>query len=386
MKMSCKLSAMTFSLVGLCAFANAALAQTPEPELDAVVQNGARHVMQAYAVPGMAIAISVNGKQHFYNFGVASKVTQAPVTPDTLFEVGSISKVFTATLATYAQAKGQLSLNDTVATYEPELQGTPFGKVTLTHLATHTAGGFPLQVPDSVQDERQLMDYLKAWKPVFPAGTQRSYANPSIGMLGVIAAKSMNMPFTQAMEQHLFPALGLNSTYLTVPASKMPLYAQGYNKDDEPVRLNPGVLGNEAYGVKTTARDLVHFTELSLGQGNASPLIRRALTDTRTGYFRVGPMTQDLIWEQYAYPVELKSLRVGNSNKMAYENNGAIALNPPLAPQQAVWVNKTGSTNGFGGYAVFVPSEQKSIVILANKNYPNDARVELAYDIFKALN
>ena len=97
-------------------------------------------------------------------------------------------------------------------------------------------------------------------------------------------------------------------------------------------------------------------------------------------------MTQDLIWEQYAYPVELKSLRVGNSNKMAYENNGAIALNPPLAPQQAVWVNKTGSTNGFGGYAVFVPSEQKSIVILANKNYPNDARVELAYDILKALN
>ena len=386
MQMSRKLSGIALSIAGLCAFANVALADKSAPALDAVVQSGAEQVMQQYAVPGLAIAVSVNGKQHFYNFGVASKATQAPVTPDTLFEVGSVSKVFTATLATYAQAKGQLSLTDTVAKYEPTLDGTPFGKVMLAHLATHTAGGFPLQVPDSVQNEQQLMAYLKAWKPVYPTGTQRSYANPSIGMLGVIAAKSLHLPFTQAMEQQLFPALGLKSSYLTVPASKMGLYAQGYNKQDEPVRLNPGVLGNEAYGMKTTARDLIHFTELSLGQGEASSEIRRALTDTRTGYFQVGPMVQDLIWEQYPYPVELKSLLVGNSNKMAYENNGAIALNPPLAPQQAVWVNKTGSTNGFGAYAVFVPAEQKAIVILANKNYPNDARVELAYKILKALN
>lgn len=383
MKMTSTLSALTLSLVGLYAFASNAQAQGTA--LDTVVQNGAKHVMSEYAVPGLVIAVSVNGKQHFYNFGVASKASKQPVTPDTLFEVGSVSKLFTATLATYAQAQGKLSLSDTVGKYEPELEGTPFGKVTLVHLATHTAGGFPLQVPDNVQNERQLMDYLKSWKPAYPMGTQRSYANPSIGMLGVIAAKSLNMPFTQAMEQQLFPELGLNSTYLTVPDNKMALYAQGYDKQDAPVRLNSGVLGNEAYGVKTSARDLIHFTELNLGQGETSPLMRKALTDTHTGYFRVGPMTQDLIWEQYPYPVELKSLLAGNSNKMAYENNDVIALNPPLAPQQAVWVNKTGSTGGFGAYTVFVPAEQKAIVILANKNYPNDARVKLAYEVLKAL-
>ena len=383
MKMTCKLSALALSLIGLCSFASSALAMGSD--LDAVVQNGARHVMQEYAVPGLVIAVSANGKQHFYSFGVASKASKEPVTPDTLFEVGSVSKLFTATLATYAQAQGKLWLSDTVGKYEPELEGTPFGKVTLAHLATHTAGGFPLQLPDSVQDERQLMDYLKRWKPAYPMGTQRSYANPSIGMLGVIAAKSLNLPFTQAMEQQLFPALGLHNTYYTVPASKMTLYAQGYDKQDAPVRLNSGVLGNEAYGVKTSARDLIHFTELNLGQGETSPQIRKALADTHIGYFRVGPMTQDLIWEQYPYPVELKSLLEGNSNNMAYENNDAIALNPPLAPQQAVWVNKTGSTGGFGAYAVFVPAKQKSIVILANKNYPNDARVKLAYEVLKAL-
>lgn len=380
MRQPLKHTVSTLLLSGLCAMSMPAVYAS----LDSTVRDAAQAVMQQYNVPGLAIAISVEGQQHFYNFGVASKMTATKVTSDTLFEVGSISKTLTATLATYAQANGQLSLTKTVSTYLPELRNTPFGNVTLIGLATHTAGGFPLQVPDDVQNDTQLMAYLKAWQPTYPQGTQRSYANPSIGMLGVIAAKSLDLPFTQVMEQQLFPELGLTSSYYTVPEGKMALYAQGYDKQDAPVRLNSGVLGNEAYGLKTTARDLIHFTELNLGRGEASPLLRKALNDTHTGYFRIGPMTQDLIWEQYPYPVELKSLLVGNSNKMAYENNGAIALNPPLPPQQAVWVNKTGSTSGFGGYAVFVPAAQKAIVILANKNYPNDARVELAYKILKA--
>ena len=48
------------------------------------------------------------------------------------------------------------------------------------------AAGFPLQVPDEVQDNRQLMEYFKTWQPSYPAGTQRTYANPSIGALGMI--------------------------------------------------------------------------------------------------------------------------------------------------------------------------------------------------------
>ena len=72
----------------------------------------------------------------------------------------------------------------------PELQGSEFAKMTLVNLATHTAGGFPLQVPDAVQTMAQLMDYLKAWTPQYAPGTRRTYANPGIGMLGVVAARS----------------------------------------------------------------------------------------------------------------------------------------------------------------------------------------------------
>ncbi|WP_262498685.1 class C beta-lactamase [Pseudomonas sp. WS 5071] len=353
--------------------------------LDATVQEAANAVMQAYNVPGLAIGISVNGKQQFYTYGVASKADATPVTADTLFEVGSISKTLTATLAAYAQANGQLSLNETVGSYLPELRNTPFGNVTLIGLATHTAGGFPLQVPDDVQNDAQLMDYLIAWQPAYPQGTQRSYANPSIGMLGMITAKRMHLPYTQALQDQLLPALGMKNSYLQVPASEMPRYAQGYNKEDAPVRLAGGVLADEAYGLKTTVRDLTHFAELNAGMGQVSKTLRRALNATHTGYFRVGPMTQDLVWEQYPYPVRLGALLEGNASQMVYETQPVVALDPPLAPQREVWINKTGSTNGFGGYIAFVPAKKQAVVILANKNYPNEARVKLAHTLLQAL-
>jgi beta-lactamase class C len=362
-----------------------AMAAAAPSRIDIAVTDAAKAVMQQYNIPGLAIALTVDGRQHFYNFGVASKDTQTKVSSDTLFELGSISKTLTATLATYAQASGQLSLNDHPGKYLPQIKGSAFDQVTLMNLGTHTAGGFPLQVPDAVQNTAQLMEYLQAWQPQYPAGAKRTYANPSIGMLGMITAKAMNMPFEQTMEQQLLPGLGLGNTWLTVPASKMPLYAQGYDKQDQPIRLQGGVLGAEAYGIKSSARDMLHFVEANMAMTPVEPPIKQALAQTHIGYFKVGAMTQALVWEQYAYPVSLETLLEGNANKMVFETQLVTVINPPIAPLQNAWINKTGSTNGFGGYVAFVPEKKTGIVILANKNYPNAARVELAYGILSGL-
>lgn len=367
-------------------FTHLAGAAQAEQEFDAKVRDAARQVMQQYNIPGLSIAVTSNGQQHFYNYGVASRETAQAVSGDTLFELGSISKTFTATLATYAQANGQLSLGDHPGKYLPQLKGSAFDNVRLIDLATHTAGGFPLQVPNEVQNNEQLMAYLQAWQPQYPAGSKRTYANPSIGMLGMITAKAMNTPFERAMEQQLFPKIGLTNSYLNVPADKMKSYAQGYNKQDAPVRLQGGVLGNEAYGMKSSSKDLLRFIELNINAGKAESTLAKAITDTHVGYFNVGEMTQDLIWEQYPYPASLETLQEGNSNKMAYETQPASPISPPLKSQQSVWINKTGSTNGFGGYVAFVPEKRIGVVILANKNYPNEARVKLAYEILQGLN
>ncbi|MCI3946401.1 beta-lactamase [Pseudomonas syringae] len=365
---------------GLVLVSSIAFAEDDPTAFDTFVQTEAGKVMQQNSIAGMSIAITRNGKQQFYNYGVASKAEGQPVSSDTLFELGSISKTFTATLATWAQANGQLSLAQSIDTYIPQLQATRLGKVPVYHLGTHTAGGFPLQVPDKVQNARQLMAYFKAWQPEYLPGTHRTYANPSVGLLGMVAARSMKMPFEDALQQRLFPALGLNSTYVTVPDGKQALYAQGYNKLDEPVRVNPGPLAAQAYGVKSSSRDLIRFIEANIGLGQYDAPLRRALNDTRIGYFRVGSMTQDLIWEQYSMPVHLGPLLEGNASGML-NTLKTDAIEPPLAAQPAAWINKTGSTNGFGGYVAFIPEKQLGIVILANKNYPNEERVKLAYRI-----
>jgi len=361
--------------------AGCGLAQAGQAETDSKVDEAVQAVMREHGIAGMSIAVTRNGTQHFYNYGVASRQTGRRADSDTLYEIGSISKTYTATLAAYAQARGRLALSDSPAKYLPELAGSDFAKLSLINLGTHTTGGFPLQVPDAVTNQAQMMAYLKAWKPEHAAGTYRTYANPSIGMLGVVAAKSLNRPFKAAMERDLFPKLGLTSTYIDVPAARVADYAQGYNKQDVPVRVNPGVLADEAYGVKTSARDLLRFVDANMGLNLADAELRGAIAQTHVGYYQLGDMTQDLAWEQLRYPATLDALLTANAGNYNSQSQPVTALNPPLPPQEAVWINKTGSTNGFGGYVAFVPSKKLGIVILANRNYPNEARVRLAYRI-----
>lgn len=309
-------------VVAQASAAQASPTATPAPakadRATAAVDAAVAEVMRQYGIDGMAIGVSHNGEQRFFNYGDASRQPRRAVSSDTLFELGSISKTFTVTLAAYAQATGRLSLDDSPAKWVPELQGSEFAKLTLVNLATHTAGGFPLQVPDAVQNTAQLMDYLKAWTPQYAPGTKRTYANPSIGMLGVAAARALGEPYVAAMEQQLFPKLGLRDTYLEVPPRKMPDYAQGYDKQDAPVRVNPGVLADEAYGVKSSARDMLRFVEINLGAAPVDATLQRAIAETHTGYYQLGAMTQDLVWEQYRYPVSLDDLVHGNSAQVAF--------------------------------------------------------------------
>lgn len=372
------------SVLALVLPAAAQAAPPDEAAVRHVVDAAVAPVMDAFAIPGMAIGISVDGRSQVLDYGLASTATRKPVDASTLFELGSISKTFTATLAAWAEAQGRLSLDEKVATYLPAMQGRPFGQVRLVDLATHTAGGFPLQVPDEVEaDPAKLDGWLAAWKPAYPAGTQRSYANPSIGMLGAIAARRLDMDFGRAMEDRLFPALGLKHSFVDLPASARADLALGTSSEGKPINLKGGVLGREAYGMRATAGDVLRFVEAQLGQVRLEAALKQAIATTRTARYQAGPMTQDLVWEQYLLPVGLPALLEGNGQKMILETTPVKAVSPTL--RSDVWVNKTGSTNGFGNYVAFIPVQRLGIVILANRNYPITERVKLAHRILTAL-
>ena len=355
-----------------------------DARLKAITDAAIKPVMEKNGIPGLAVGISVDGENHVFTYGVMSKSTGQPVTPQTLFELGSISKTFTVTLSTYAETQGKLSLSGKVEDYLPSMKGKPFGDVTLMHLGTHTAGGFPLQVPDNVETEPQLLAYLKAWKPAYKAGTHRTYANPSIGMLGYVTAKAMGQSYDSAMQDVLFPALGLKSTFTVVPKAKMADYAQGYKRTGEPARMTPAILSSEAYGVRSTATDMIRFVNANMGLEKLDGKLQQAIANTHTGYFSVGAMTQDMIWEQYGYPAALKTLIETNSGALL-KTVPVSEVSPPMKTRGDVFINKTGSTNGFGAYVAFIPEQKLGIVILANKNYPNEDRVAVAYEILNGL-
>nr|WP_243849497.1 class C beta-lactamase [Paraburkholderia rhizosphaerae] len=374
-------------LYTLCIAPLAAHAQTPARDrIQHAVDDAIRPMMAKDRIPGVAVGIIVDGKPAVYNFGVASTQTRKPITNDTLFELGSVTKTFTATLAAWAQVNDQLSLSDSVGKHLPSLRGSPFGNVSLLNLGTHTPGGLPLQVPDEITTDAQLMRYFKAWRPAYAPGTRRTYSNPGIGTLGLITATSIGQDFDSLIDQRLFPALGLKSSFIDIPMDRAADYAQGYTKNGKPIRMGGGVLASEAYGVKSTAADMLRFVEANMKLITLEdPRLQRAITATHTGYFSAGPMTQDLIWEQYPYPVTLKSLLEGNSPAMALDATPVTAIEPPLPPLDNVWINKTGSTNGFGAYVAFVPARRIGIVILGNRNFPIEDRVAAAYQILSSL-
>ena len=340
-------------------------------------------LMSAHDVPGMAVGVIVDGEPHVFTYGVASKETGAPVTEATLFEIGSVSKVFTATLAAYAQAAGHLSLDDHPGQYLPTLKGRPINQATLLHLGTYTAGGLPLQFPAEVTDDASTMDYLRSWQPVAAPGAQRDYSNPSPGLLGLAAARAMDGDFAALMQSSVFRAFGMADSFIRVPEHRMADYAWGY-RGDRPVRVNPGPLDQQAYGVKATAPDLLRFVLGNLDPDALEPAMRRAVKATQAGYFRVGPMEQGLGWERYPQAASREWLLGGNAREMAFEPQPAYRLNGQ-GGDGSYFFNKTGSTGGFGAYVAFVPAEKFGIVLLANRGFPNSDRIEAALMIREQL-
>jgi beta-lactamase class C len=373
------------ALACLCFLPLTSRAAADAAAIRGAVDKAIKPLMAQHDVPGIAVAVTVDGQAMFFNYGLASKEQHIPVSENTLFELGSVSKTFTATLACYAKGQGKLSFDEHSGTYIPQLKGSAIDRASLLELATYTAGGLPLQMPDEVGDDAQMLAYFRGWTPDAAPGTQRRYSNPSIGLFGHVAAIALQSGFADAVEGRLFPALGLEHSYIRVPAAAMADYAWGYNSANKPVRVNPGVFDAEAYGVKSSAADMIRFMQANIDPGQLTESMRQAVACTHTGYFQSGDTVQGLGWEQYRAPVSLAQLQEGNGEKMSRGLNAAARLQPPQAPARGTLFNKTGATGGFGAYVLFVPDKRIGIVMLANKNYPIAARVQAAHAILAQL-
>jgi beta-lactamase class C len=310
-------------------------------QLRLMVDGTIRPLMSRHNIPGMAVALAVDGRSYVFNYGVSSKQTRAPVTDSTIFEIGSISKMFTTTLAAYAQATGRLSLEEHPGQYLPRLKGRPIDRATLLNLGTYTAGGLPLQFPDEVGDDEAAIAYLQAWQADAPPGTVRQYSNPSIGLLGMVTAAALKDRFATLVQTQLLQKFGMSHSHIHVPARAMADYAWGY-RQGKPVRVNPGPMDEPAYGIKSTASDMLRFVQANLDPSELDAPLRHAVEATQVGYFRASSMVQGFGWEQFPYPLSRELLLGGNAAEVIFDPNPV----QPVGPQWAVaprLFDKTGS-------------------------------------------
>ena len=326
----------------------------------------------------MAVALTIDGQSHFFNYGVASRETGTPVSEQTLFEIGSISKTFTATLALYAQELGVLSMDDHPGRYITQLRDHPIDQARLLDLGLYTAGGLPLQFPDQITEPEGMIRYFQRWTPDAEPGTERRYSNPSIGLLGHITGLALGRDFTDVVESRLLPELGIEQTRIRVPDDAMPRYAWGSTATGDPIRVGPGMFDAEAYGIKSSAADMIRFVQLNIDPTALEGPLRHAIEGTQVGYVQVGGMVQGIGWEQYPYPVSLERLLAGNSPAVVMEPHPVARYVDAPGP---TLYNKTGSTNGFGAYVAFVPERRIGIVMLANRNFPVADRVRAIHAI-----
>ena len=215
------------------------------------VDDYARAQQKARKLPGAAVAVVKNGRiVKAAGYGVASLELPAPVTAETVFEIGSISKQFTADAVLLLVEDGRLRLDDPISKYV-ERAPPAWAAITIRHILTHTAGLPDFDTGDIGFSYRR--DYtadefvaLMAARPLqFTPGDRWAYAN-AFPLLGIAIERASGMPYTSFVEERIFKKLGLASARFKINGAVVPNRADGYALVDGDYRhgetLRPGVI------------------------------------------------------------------------------------------------------------------------------------------------
>jgi CubicO group peptidase (beta-lactamase class C family) len=223
------------------------LAQT----VDAVVQAE----MRQSGVPGISVELAKQGTLLYAKgYGQADLSSGQPVGPGTVFEIGSITKQFTAALILKLQEQQKLSVNDPLAKYLPEYQFPP--GITLRMLLNHTSGladftNFPQLGPwvkHGVSEQTILTAVAQAGLQ-FQPGTQYQYSNSNFFALGTIIERITNQSYASYLQQSIFQPLGLHATYYDLPPAGVA--AAGYANNG--MGIGPAIIWDRSAAFATGA-------------------------------------------------------------------------------------------------------------------------------------
>ena len=225
-------------------------------------------------VPGVGVGVLADGAERHEAFGVTSVENPLDITPDTRFQIGSISKTFTGTAVLYLVADGLLELDRPVRAYLPELElARPEAaqRVTLRHLLSHTAGWVGDYFEDTGWGDdavRRYVERMGALPQLTPVGTLWSYNNAGFALAGRVVEVVTGEPFEQVVKRLVLDPLGLTASTYWPWEVMTERFAVGHEGDEGGVRVaRPWPIGRSAHpagGITSTTRDLLRYARLHL--------------------------------------------------------------------------------------------------------------------------
>ena len=319
------------------------------------IQNLLDNAQRTSRAPGISVAILIEGETHFFSSGVANLETEILADEETLWEIASIAKSFTAVGILYLEEQGLLSLTDSIETHLPWFtlqyrgQTIDMQEVRLYHFLHHTSGFTnrrhpnPLlagsRIPDTLQDTVEVfVDANLAFMP----GTQFEYGNVNYNVLGLVIESVSGQSYEAFMEEQIFGPLGLASTFADRDAAySTNRFAQGCRSDfvffQRPFD-SPEARGSKPTGhLISSAQDMARWMGIHLGMVVDIPEIFERII-----------------------------ARAHEPGQSVAEGDGTFyAAGWEVSADRAI-VEHAGNSLGFTAHVLLLPQEQIAIAVLSN--------------------
>lgn len=294
---------------------------------------------------GLVVGLLVDGETVVQGYGRTSLEMDSVPDGKTLFEIGSITKTFTAILLAEAVQRGELGLDDPLEEFLPEsvkpLQHDG-RSITLFDLVTHTSrlprmprnfSPADANNPYADYDWEALLEFLSSYELRRTPGSRYAYSNLGMGLLGQILAQHAESNYATLVQQRITEPLALHDTVITLNENQLGRLAVGHNGDLEPVsNWDLGSLKG-AGAIRSTAEDMLRYLQANLGE--------------------------------FEHPLH-DAIKMSHSKRRETDpSGGEIAMGWHIQPGSGfLWHN--GGTGGYRAFAAFHPNKHVGVVVLTN--------------------
>ncbi len=233
-------------------------------------------------VPGATFGLRIGGENYSGGSGVTHVDNPLPVTNETIFQIGSITKTVTATMTLRLVEQGKLDLDERVKHYLPQFRVRDEDvsqRVTVRHLLTHTAGWTGDVFTDTGDNDDAMQEYVAQmadFEQLAPLNLTFSYNNAAFAVAGRVIEVIAGMTYEDAARELIFEPLGMAGSFFFPYEVMLRRFAVGHRvADDEPKALSPWAIPramNAGGGIACHIQDLLRYGVYHLGEG--SPLLQ----------------------------------------------------------------------------------------------------------------